>query len=88
MPSKNVQGQQKNLQNTQQYVNSYGHKFHYFLIYSKKLSYLVSELYLLPRCITPDKQSISELKNNLRNAFINAKKMNVIFFKPFSSCNA
>ena len=51
-------------------------------IFSKTI--LVSELYLLPRCIAPYKQSLSELKNNLRDAFINAKRINVTFYKAVS----
>ena len=37
--SKNVQGQQKSFQNTQQYANSYFLKFSYYLNYSTKLSW-------------------------------------------------
>ena len=37
--SKNVQGQQKSFQNTQQYANSYFPKFSYYLNYSTKLSW-------------------------------------------------
>ena len=37
--SKNVQGQQKTFQNTQQYVNSYFPKFSYYLNYSTTLSW-------------------------------------------------
>ena len=39
-------------------------------------------LYRLPRCIAPYKQSLSQLKNNLRDAFINVKKINVTFTNP------
>ena len=49
MPSENVRGQQKTFQNTQQYVNSYVHK--YSRIFYK--AFLVSELHWLPRCIAP-----------------------------------
>ena len=38
MPSENVQVQQKTFQNTQQYTNSYAHKFSYILVCSTKLS--------------------------------------------------
>ena len=43
---------------------------------------LVSELYRLPKCIVPPKQSLSQPKNKWRDAFINAKKINVTFHKP------
>ena len=49
MPSENVRGQQKTFQDTQQYVNSYVHK--YSRIFYK--DFLVSELHWLPRCIAP-----------------------------------
>ena len=44
MPSENVQGQEKTIENTQQYANSYVHKFSYYLVYSTKLSYKVSSI--------------------------------------------
>ena len=39
MSSKNVPEQQKTFQSAQQYANSYEHKFCYYLVYSKNLSY-------------------------------------------------
>ena len=38
--------------------------------------------YRFPRCIIRYKQSLSELKNNLGDAFINAKMIKVTFYKP------
>ena len=67
--------QHKTFQNTQQYPNSYVHTFSYYLVYSTKL---LSELYRLPRCIAPYKQPL----NNLRDAFINAKKLTLHFTNP------
>ena len=64
----------KRFKNTQQYANSYVHKF------SRTFyeAILVSELYRLPKCITPHMHSLSLLKNNLCDAFINARKINVL----------
>ena len=36
--SENIQGKQKTFPNTQQYANSFVHKFPYYLLYSTKLS--------------------------------------------------
>ena len=41
-------------------------------------------MYRLPKCIAPCKHSLSQLKNNLRDAFINAKKINFMFYKTIS----
>ena len=43
---------------------------------------LLSELYLLSRCPSPYKQSLSQFKNNLRDAFTNAEKIDVTFTNP------
>ena len=43
---------------------------------------LLSKLYRLPRCTAQYKHFLSQLENNLCDVFINAKKINVTFYKP------